>query len=338
MKNQAVMTKTSAIEITFQEGSIVNYYKALNKKFGGEYTSDSCIINSGPIQTNLFRYDLPGEIEMNVCETVSSKPLIIKRTPDNDADLIHINLILHGKYTQAYNDQLMHVEAGSTKGIFLYDGMFPINAEFQANTVIKWVGFKLKMSGLTELMEEAKPVLENLFGGKTAIAYHAILKSELETIINDIFSYKQLAFGSAPMIISKGLELFVNLINTIRLLVNDNSLSGLHPEDLKRLYALKERLTSNLEEKFTIESLAEDFGVSSSKLKRDFKQLYDTSIYHFHTLAKMDEAFRRLKTGEYSVSEVGYDMGYQNLSKFSEMFKKIKGISPKEVIKLQEVV
>ena len=102
--------------------------------------------------------------------------------------------------------------------------------------------------------------------------------------------------------------------------------------------ALKERLTSNLEEKFTIESLAEDFGVSSSKLKRDFKQLYDTSIYHFHTLAKMDEAFRRLKTGEYSVSEVGYDMGYQNLSKFSEMFKKIKGISPKEVIKLQEVV
>jgi YesN/AraC family two-component response regulator len=30
--------------------------------------------------------------------------------------------------------------------------------------------------------------------------------------------------------------------------------------------------------------------------------------------------------------EVGYDLGYQNLSKFSEMFKKVKGIPPSEVI------
>ncbi|MCG8581409.1 MAG: helix-turn-helix domain-containing protein [Bacteroidales bacterium] len=46
----------------------------------------------------------------------------------------------------------------------------------------------------------------------------------------------------------------------------------------------------------------------------------------------MDEAYRRLKTGQYSVTEVGYDMGYNSLSKFSEMFKKVKGINPKEVI------
>jgi len=48
----------------------------------------------------------------------------------------------------------------------------------------------------------------------------------------------------------------------------------------------------------------------------------------------MDEAFRRLRSGDFSDMEVGYDLGYQNLSKFSKMFKKVKGISPCEVIKL----
>ena len=53
----------------------------------------------------------------------------------------------------------------------------------------------------------------------------------------------------------------------------------------------------------------------------------------FYNQARMDEAYRRLKSGRYSVSEVGYDMGYSSLSKFSSMFKKLKGILPNEVVK-----
>ncbi|MBI9063022.1 MAG: helix-turn-helix transcriptional regulator [Marinilabiliaceae bacterium] len=123
----------------------------------------------------------------------------------------------------------------------------------------------------------------------------------------------------------------------LKKLIADKSLNGLHVEDFKRLNSVKKKLISCFDQKITIESLAEEFGVSASKLKRDFKQLFDTTIYQFYALAKMDEAFQRLKSGQYTVTEVGYDLGYQNLSKFAEMFRKVKGISPKEVIKLTEV-
>lgn len=46
----------------------------------------------------------------------------------------------------------------------------------------------------------------------------------------------------------------------------------------------------------------------------------------------MDEAYRRLNSGKYSVTEVGYDLGYSNLSKFSEMFKRMKGIPPSQAL------
>ena len=115
-------------------------------------------------------------------------------------------------------------------------------------------------------------------------------------------------------------------------LVDKDELNGLHIDDYERLLKIKERLLMSFEQKISIEELANDFGVSLSKLKRDFKTLFDTSVYQFYTQAKMDEAYRRLKTGEFSVSEVGYDLGYQNISKFSQMFKKVKGINPKEVV------
>lgn len=332
------MVETSSIEINFQEGKIQDYYNTLKKQFGGELTTCNYLLSKGPFRTDMQSFDIVGELEMTLCEFESSKPLLINRTPDEDPGLIHINLILEGKYSQVYNGDLKHVEAGSTQGIFLYDGMFPIQAEFPPNVKLKWVAFKVKIPELQVLLYETQKVLKDLFEKDKAVAYHSALPVELEVLLNDLFKYRNLGFGKNPIIIAKGIEVYINLMNTIKSLLNDNTLTGLHHEDLIRLNTIKQKLISNLDQKITIEELVDEFGISISKLNRDFKQLYNTTIYQFYTLARMDEAFRRLKSGQYTVSEVGYDLGYQNLSKFSKMFKQVKGISPKEVIKLKKVL
>ncbi len=100
------------------------------------------------------------------------------------------------------------------------------------------------------------------------------------------------------------------------------------------LMRIKKHLLDSLTDTINVEAIAEEFAISVSKLNRDFKALFDMTIYKFYTHAKMDEAYRRLQSGQYSVTEVGYDLGYNSLSKFSEMFKKVKGINPKEVVPL----
>ncbi|MBR8534094.1 helix-turn-helix transcriptional regulator [Carboxylicivirga sediminis] len=116
-----------------------------------------------------------------------------------------------------------------------------------------------------------------------------------------------------------------NYINAVSAALN-------HPYENNRLLLIKKEIETQIESKISIEELASQFAISVSKLQRDFKTLFNSSVYQFFTHAKMDEAYRRLKTGRYSVMEVGYDLGYSNLSKFSQMFKKIKGVSPKDVI------
>lgn len=331
------MADTSIIRVHFQEGTAQTYYEILKKNFGGATHENNYILDHGPFRVKMSSYDLLGELEMIVNESECYKPIVFERSPDDDPDLIHINLILEGHYTQAYNEELKHMEAGSTKGIFLYDGQFPIKAEFPANVNLKWVGFKLRIPELKNLLVDAQKVMIDLFGNDEAIAYHATLPPELDRLLNDLFQYRELSSGQKPMMIARGIEIFTNLMTILKDLIANKSLNGLHVEDFKRLNEVKKKLTSCFDQKITIEDLAGEFGVSASKLKRDFKQLFDTTIYQFYALAKMDEAFRRLKSGQYSVTEVGYDLGYQNLSKFAEMFKKVKGISPKEVIKLAEV-
>jgi len=331
------MSDINAIQVNLQEGNAQHYFEVMKKQFGGTCSENSYILDSGPIRINMSSYNIMDELEMMISETECYKPVIFNRTPDDDPDLIHINLILEGHYTQAYNEELKKMGAGSTKGVFLYDGQFPIQAEFPANVNLKWVGFKLRISELKNILTDAQKVMIDLFGNDQAVAYHTALPPELDRLLKDLFQYKELTSGQKPMMIARGIEIFTNLMTVLKELIDNKALNGLHVDDYNRLNAIKKKLSSCFDQKITIEDLAHEFGVSTSKLKRDFKQLFDTTIYQFYAVAKMDEAFRRLKSGQYSVTEVGYDLGYQNLSKFSEMFKKVKGISPKEVIKLAEV-
>ncbi|WP_299780834.1 helix-turn-helix transcriptional regulator [uncultured Formosa sp.] len=76
--------------------------------------------------------------------------------------------------------------------------------------------------------------------------------------------------------------------------------------------------------------LAQLAGFSESKLKRLFKQIFGNSLYDYYQVFRMKEAARLLKENKLSVSEVGYKIGFSNLSHFSRVFEKHVGLKPKK--------
>ena len=82
----------------------------------------------------------------------------------------------------------------------------------------------------------------------------------------------------------------------------------------------------------TIEELARRFSVGTSKLKRQFKQVYGIPIYEYYQKYRMEKAKDLLLSGGFAVKEVGYRLGYQNLSNFANAFKKEFGVLPSEVV------
>lgn len=81
----------------------------------------------------------------------------------------------------------------------------------------------------------------------------------------------------------------------------------------------------------TIVNLAARTGMSVSKLKTAFKKVYHSGIYEYYQKNRMQKARSLLLTGQFTVKEVGLQLGYTNLSNFSLAFKKEFGILPSHI-------
>ncbi|WP_066632527.1 helix-turn-helix domain-containing protein [Labilibacter marinus] len=328
------MTNKDYIHLKYKEGTPQNLLKGIQKALGGEITDNSYQLKQGRTDIRIEVHHLIPELEVMITEATHSKNVLQDKEADDDPDYIHMFLIQEGKFEQSFNQKQGMMEAGTSRGIFIYNGLFPINAYFPANVVIKTIAFKVKKATIANVMPEALDILNSLFPDDSPLAYHTAIPVKMQAIMNDVFYYQNVEFGKKTMVAARGLELFTDLLSSVKKLVDEDELHGLHVDDYQRLIKIKDQILSSFDQRINIEELATEFSISLSKLKRDFKTLYDTSVYQFYTHAKMDEAYRRLQSGNYSVTEVGYDLGYQSLPKFSQMFKKVKGINPKEVVTL----
>ena len=61
-----------------------------------------------------------------------------------------------------------------------------------------------------------------------------------------------------------------------------------------------------------------------------FKENTGMSIHQYHTQLRIHEAARLLRETTLNISEIGYQVGYQDPLYFSHVFKRVKGCSPSE--------
>ncbi len=110
----------------------------------------------------------------------------------------------------------------------------------------------------------------------------------------------------------------------------DRSLHSINATDLSALYVIRDRLISNLVEAPPLVELAQLAGMSLAKLKRLFKQVFGCGPYSYYQTMRMKKAASLLREKQLSVSEVGYVLGFSNLSHFSRVFEEHIGMKPKK--------
>jgi AraC-like DNA-binding protein len=122
------------------------------------------------------------------------------------------------------------------------------------------------------------------------------------------------------------------LCYTVALLLQREAapLSKMHLDDLKAIYASKLRLQSRLAEAPAIATLAREASMSEPKFRKLFKQTFGQGVFAYYQSLRMQEAARLLKEKRLTVSEVGYQVGFTNLSHFSRVFEQHLGLKPKK--------
>ncbi|HEX6224699.1 MAG TPA: ATP-binding protein, partial [Chryseolinea sp.] len=86
---------------------------------------------------------------------------------------------------------------------------------------------------------------------------------------------------------------------------------------------------------FSVERFAEEIGMSRKNLLRKIQALTDQSVNEFVRNFRLQRAAQLIAGKTASISEIAYQVGFNNLSYFSKCFKDLFGVLPNEYEKVQ---
>jgi len=116
--------------------------------------------------------------------------------------------------------------------------------------------------------------------------------------------------------------------------INRNSQSpfmifeGQKAHDDEQVLRIQEFIESNFREKLTIDQLASMVALGRRNLERRFKKATANTVIEYIQRVKIEAAKKSLESERKNISEVMYDVGYNDNKAFRTIFKKVTGLSP----------
>ncbi|MEM6316289.1 MAG: AraC family transcriptional regulator [Bacteroidota bacterium] len=98
--------------------------------------------------------------------------------------------------------------------------------------------------------------------------------------------------------------------------------------------AALDRVLENIafDTEFSIPELCKMLALSRTSLHRKITQSAGQSISLYVREFRLRKAYELLQSGELSVSDVAYEVGFSDLAYFSKCFKKVYGVAPSRLL------
>ncbi len=121
------------------------------------------------------------------------------------------------------------------------------------------------------------------------------------------------------------LEFKIEVIKYMLSLIED--LEEFSSED-KIIKECRKIILENVSKNISIKKIAEELNTSNYLLQKKIKMNYGITLYQYIKNLKMEYAEDLLKYTDMKIIEIASEVGYENPSKFSQVFSKIYGITP----------
>jgi len=181
------------------------------------------------------------------------------------------------------------------------------------NTLLDKVADQISIEFDTNLSEP--DFYDNMFVGENQNA----LKLDIDKIVETYMSTETNKSFLIDLYAQEMVYELLKLKGTHHILQNDNK----HPMAVAIAY-----IRENLHKPLTVRELAWLVSMSESNFSRQFKSVTGATPNEYIRNFKMSRAEEMLKTK--NVTEVCYELGYENISYFIRLFKNKYGVTPKQ--------
>ncbi|RRB02478.1 helix-turn-helix transcriptional regulator [Larkinella rosea] len=149
---------------------------------------------------------------------------------------------------------------------------------------------------------------------------------QMRHLIDDIRSNKATGPMRNLLIQSRVLELVALEIDQFRKPVAGSE--TVPPHEAEKLHQLKAYLEATFLEEHTLAQLSRYCLLNEFKVKKGFKELFDTTVFNYLRKLRMEYAGKLLRHCSYTVDEVAAMLGYEHSQHFSIAYKKYTGLTP----------
>lgn len=154
------------------------------------------------------------------------------------------------------------------------------------------------------------------------IASQSVINHFIDSLI---FYFEHPDLVNPELLVLKIKELILLLLQSDNAVTIQELLSNLFSS---RQANLKDIIQNHLFSDFSINELAKLAGLSLSSFKRAFQNIYNDTPANYLRTKKIEKAADLLKHSDYSVSEICFQIGFNDTSHFTKTFKKHTKQSP----------
>lgn len=315
-------------------------------------SSDKCSIcdgfNTAYNSTNsYFNYSIPTDIGLGeISKTGVSKGI---RFLDFNLNF-HKPIEIQGVSKTPHLDMLFCLEnslywklpkAGREFELFPGESYFGISCETTKDTVypeqcdIRFLEIKIPIAEIQDTLSEIQNSCNRYCHSANVIPFGKFtVTPSIQVIINQLLQCPYQGSLKQLYIEGKLLELLAVYFNEV--IYQTHRIPeklNLSAQDIQCIYRAKNILDNNITETPTLQRLSRLVGINEFKLKKGFKELFDTPIHTYVINQRLELAKALLDERTSSISNVAIRTGYGNMSHFAAAFRSKFGVNPGEYLR-----
>ena len=103
-----------------------------------------------------------------------------------------------------------------------------------------------------------------------------------------------------------------------------------HHAEPRDIWKARRYIEEHTAEHLSLRKVAKTVGINPTHLSEKFKQITGVNFVDYIARIRFEKARRLLEDVDLRVSEIAFAVGFQSLSQFNRVFKKLSGKSPSE--------
>lgn len=184
-----------------------------------------------------------------------------------------------------------------------------------------------------------EPNLKDLFRDQVAeklFFYQGNYSIQAADIVEAITNKEHSGFLRSILLEGKAYEMLAKQIGQYQDDQQEGSKSSLlRRADVEKVKRAVELIHRDLNKNYSVDHLAKEVGTNVNKLQEGFKYMFNLTVNKYVQQVKLEAAKELLSGSEHNISQIVGQIGLNNRSYFSKIFKEKYGVSPKYFLQQQ---